>query len=49
MSDIQPNMSIKPEVTAFFDPQTNTISYVVQDPTSKACAVIDIHDSIDHL
>lgn len=30
-----------PNVTAFFDEPTNTISYVVADPTSKACAVID--------
>lgn len=31
----------KAQVTAFFDEATNTISYVVQDPSSKACAVID--------
>ncbi len=31
----------KPKVTAFFDKDTNTISYVVQDPGSNACAVID--------
>jgi len=31
----------KPEVTAFFDAATNTISYVVRDPGSDACAVID--------
>jgi glyoxylase-like metal-dependent hydrolase (beta-lactamase superfamily II) len=30
-----------PEVTAFFDKATNTISYVVKDPNSLACAVID--------
>ena len=30
-----------PEVTPFFDPGTNTISYVVRDPASAACAVID--------
>lgn len=30
-----------PEVTAFFDPATNTVSYVVRDPASAACAVID--------
>ena len=32
---------MKPEVTAFFDEATNTISYVVRDPNGKACAVID--------
>ncbi|WP_235263349.1 MBL fold metallo-hydrolase [Nitrincola sp. A-D6] len=30
-----------PKVKAFFDEPTNTFSYVVQDPTSKACAIID--------
>jgi glyoxylase-like metal-dependent hydrolase (beta-lactamase superfamily II) len=32
---------MKPEVTAFFDDATNTISYVVRDPNGTACAVID--------
>jgi glyoxylase-like metal-dependent hydrolase (beta-lactamase superfamily II) len=31
----------KPIVTAFFDEPTNTISYVVADPETKACAVVD--------
>lgn len=30
-----------PEVTAFFDQASNTISYVVRDPDSAACAVYD--------
>jgi glyoxylase-like metal-dependent hydrolase (beta-lactamase superfamily II) len=30
-----------PDVTAFFDADTNTVSYVVKDPDSQACAVID--------
>lgn len=30
-----------PEVQGFFDPATNTISYVVADPVTKKCAVID--------
>jgi glyoxylase-like metal-dependent hydrolase (beta-lactamase superfamily II) len=32
MSDYPVNMNIQPEVEAFFDPATNTISYVVKDP-----------------
>jgi glyoxylase-like metal-dependent hydrolase (beta-lactamase superfamily II) len=32
---------MKPDVTAFFDEPTNTVSYVVKDPTSAACAIID--------
>ena len=30
-----------PLVTHFFDEPTNTFSYVVQDPDSKACAILD--------
>ena len=32
---------ISPIVTAFFDEATYTVSYVVQDPSSKACAIVD--------
>lgn len=42
------DISVKPEVEAFFDPATNTISYVVKDPSSKACAVIDSVMDIDY-
>lgn len=31
----------KPTVQGFFDPRTNTISYVVADQESKQCAIID--------
>ncbi|MDQ7733706.1 MBL fold metallo-hydrolase [Halomonas sp. SpR1] len=31
----------RPTVTHFFDEPTNTFSYVVQDPDSNACAIID--------
>lgn len=31
----------KPEVTAFFDEPTNTVSYVVADPATRRCAVVD--------
>jgi glyoxylase-like metal-dependent hydrolase (beta-lactamase superfamily II) len=30
-----------PDITAFFDEATNTISYIVCDPNGSACAVID--------
>ncbi|MBA5778881.1 MBL fold metallo-hydrolase [Stappia sp. F7233] len=42
------DMSRKPEVTAFFDAPTNTISYVVKDPDSNACAVVDSVMDIDY-
>lgn len=32
---------INPDVTAFFDEPTNTVTYVVADPASSACAIID--------
>lgn len=35
------DLTVVPEVVAFFDPDTNTISYVVHDPSSDACAVFD--------
>ena len=41
------HMDIHPEVTAFFDADTNTISYVVRDPGSSACAIIDSVMDID--
>jgi glyoxylase-like metal-dependent hydrolase (beta-lactamase superfamily II) len=37
-----------PDVTPFFDPDTNTISYVVKDPASSACAVIDSVLDLDY-
>jgi len=41
-------MSDHPEVEAFFDEPTNTVSYVVKDPNSNACAVIDAVMDIDY-
>ncbi|MBW0157119.1 MBL fold metallo-hydrolase [Sedimentimonas flavescens] len=32
---------LKPVVQAFFDEATNTVTYVVKDPQSTACAVVD--------
>ncbi len=42
------DMSVKPDVKAFFDPATWTISYVVKDPASNACAVVDSVMDIDY-
>ena len=35
------DMTRKPVVTGFFDKDTNTISYVLQDPDSKSAAIYD--------
>jgi glyoxylase-like metal-dependent hydrolase (beta-lactamase superfamily II) len=39
---------VKPKVEAFFDSATNTISYVVKDPSSNACAIVDSVMDIDY-
>lgn len=36
------------DVAAFFDPGTNTVSYVVKDPGSPSCAIIDSVMDIDY-
>lgn len=41
-------MNVRPEVEGFFDQETNTISYVVKDPDSMSCAVIDSVMDIDY-
>ena len=48
MTSYPVDMSVKPEVTGFFDPATNTISYVVKDPSSDACAIVDSVMDIDY-
>jgi glyoxylase-like metal-dependent hydrolase (beta-lactamase superfamily II) len=48
MTDYPVNMDIKPEVEAFFDEDTNTISYTVKDPASDACAIVDSVMDIDY-
>ena len=42
------DMTQVPEVTHFFDEQSNTFSYVVKDPLSNACAIVDSVLDIDY-
>ena len=42
------DLSVKPDVKGFFDSATNTITYVVKDPGSDACAVVDAVMDIDY-
>ncbi|MFN3526242.1 MAG: MBL fold metallo-hydrolase [Paracoccus sp. (in: a-proteobacteria)] len=42
------DLSVRPDVSAHFDPQTNTISYIVKDPASEACAIVDSVMDIDY-
>ena len=44
----QSSITTKPEVTAFFDEETFTASFVVKDPNSDACAIIDSVMDIDY-
>lgn len=46
--DDRSEATVHPQVTAFFDPATNTISYVVKDPGSTACAIVDSVMDIDY-
>ena len=39
---------MNPEVKAFFDDATNTVSYVVRDPSGSACAIVDSVLDFDH-
>ena len=48
MSAASINSAPQPEVTAYFDAATNTISYIVRDPASNACAVIDSVMNMDY-
>jgi len=42
------NMDVKPDVSAHFDEATNTISYIVKDPASDHCAIVDSVMDIDY-
>ena len=48
MTTFPVNMTVQPEVEPFFDPATNTISYVVKDPNSNSCAIVDSVMDIDY-
>ena len=48
MQEYSVDLSTKPEVTGFFDVATNTISYVIADPKTKACVVVDSVMDIDY-
>ncbi|WP_424968316.1 MBL fold metallo-hydrolase [Dinoroseobacter sp. S375] len=48
MTEFPVRLDAKPDVTAFFDPATHTISYVVADPATGICAVIDSVLDLDY-
>lgn len=41
-------VSVKPEVTTFFDEPTSTLTHVVRDPASNACAIVDCVMNLDY-
>jgi glyoxylase-like metal-dependent hydrolase (beta-lactamase superfamily II) len=42
------DMSVKPDISAHFDEATNTVTYIVKDPKSEHCAIIDSVMDIDY-
>jgi glyoxylase-like metal-dependent hydrolase (beta-lactamase superfamily II) len=42
------DLTVKPDVSPHFDEATNTISYIVKDPNSNHCAIIDSVMDIDY-
>jgi len=51
MSNSQPliaDIKIRPEVKAFFDRETETFSYVVKDPDSRSCAIVDCVTNLEY-
>ncbi len=48
MTDYPVDMNLHPDVEGFFDEATNTISYIVKDPESDACAIVDSVMDIDY-
>lgn len=48
MTDYHIDTTVEPEIEAFFDSATNTISYIVKDPESDACALVDTVMDIDY-
>jgi glyoxylase-like metal-dependent hydrolase (beta-lactamase superfamily II) len=48
MSESMPQILSVADVAGFFDPATSTISYVVRDPASTACAIIDAVMDFDY-
>ncbi|QFT93330.1 putative metallo-hydrolase [Roseovarius sp. THAF9] len=48
MTEYSVTMDVTPHVQGFFDEATNTISYIVKDPASNACAIVDSVMDIDY-
>ena len=48
MTDYPVDLDTNPGVQGFFDEATNTISYIVKDPASNACAIVDSVMDIDY-
>lgn len=48
MTQYPVTMSVQPDVRAYFDSATNTISYIVRDPATDACAIVDSVMDIDY-
>jgi glyoxylase-like metal-dependent hydrolase (beta-lactamase superfamily II) len=38
---LSPHTDVKPDVTGFYDAPTGSIQYIVADPSTRKCAIID--------
>ena len=48
MTDYPVDITLQPDVQASFDEATNTITYIVKDPASNSCAIVDSVMDIDY-
>ncbi|MFK7938804.1 MAG: MBL fold metallo-hydrolase [Roseovarius sp.] len=48
MANYPLNMNVHPDVQGFFDEGSNTITYLVSDPATRACAIIDSVMELDY-
>ena len=48
ITDYPVDMTVHPDVEGFFDEDTNTISYIVKDPASTSCTIIDSVMDLDY-
>ena len=48
MSGYPVRMHVRPEVRGFFHPESSTVTYLVSDPSTRSCAIIDSVLDLDY-
>ncbi len=41
MDAAPPRTGLRPEIGGFFDPRTSSVQYVVADPATRRCTIVD--------